>query len=732
MKQIIQNYSTGELVQAEVPVPVCTPDTLIVANMASLISIGTERSVIELGKKSILGKARARPDLVRRFMEKAKNEGVVKTFNEALGRLDSATPLGYSSAGIVLEAGKDIHDFSRGDRVSCIGTGYASHAEYIRVPCNLCCRLPDNLSFEEGAFGMLGIIALHGVHCAQLSFGASVGVIGLGLLGLLTVQLLKAYGCRVIAADIDAAKADKARQLGAELALPVGTDEQTELFKKACNSLTGGAGLDAVILTVATRSADPVHLAVDIARFKGKIVVTGVADIHPHRHDMWHKEVEMIVSKAGGPGIFDPAYERRGIDYPPGYVRWTENRNLEEFLRLVSIRRIDVRQLISHRFTIQDALTAYGDILKSNGAQPIGIILQYRHSPPAPRIREIILPPPSRKNGSRRRINLGIIGAGLFGKALLLPALKRVPDFRFSALASASGANAYHIARKYRIASCTTDYREILKQPDIEAVLIASPHSLHAAMVMGALEAGKHVFVEKPLCINETELSRIMQQQAESGSLCLQVGYNRRFSRHAARISEHLAGRREPLVISYRVNAGYIPADHWVHSREEGGGRIIGEICHFVDLMQFFTTEDPVHVSAERISGNHGIMIGNDNVAINIKFNRGSIGSIVYTAAGDRSFPREQIDIFFDGCVISCSDFRMTTFHCNGRKRVFKTFNQDMGYVNELRHFADQIRGRTEPLLTPTETFISTQAVFSIAESLRKNAHTAVTLPHAI
>ncbi len=442
MKQIIQNYRTGIVELAEVPVPLCSGDTMLVRNEASLVSIGTERSVIELGQKSLLGKAKARPDLVKRFLEKAQKEGFYKTFQEALGRLDQPTALGYSSAGVVVEVGRNVHKYAPGDRVACIGAGYASHAGYVKVPANLCCRIPNGLSFEEASFGMLGIIALHGIRCAKLTFGESVAVVGLGLLGLLSVQMLKAYGCRVIGTDLDPAKIALARQLGAAVAVG-GAD-----FKNACEVFSEGLGIDAVVLTVATKSDEPINIAVDIARNGGRIVCVGVADIHPRRNEMWHKEVEIIVSRAGGPGTFDPVYENKGIDYPVGHVRWTENRNLVEFIRLVAEGKVNVRALISHRFLIAEAETVYKNIMENKGGPYVGVILEYPDEGKGLAVNgerlKVFKTPTVLKSAVSKNLSVGVIGAGLFGKALLLPALKKLPTVHFHTLSTSSSANVHH------------------------------------------------------------------------------------------------------------------------------------------------------------------------------------------------------------------------------------------------------------------------------------------------
>src|SRR4030042_3549772 len=676
MKQIIQNYRTGELELSEVPVPLCSSNKILVKNMVSLISIGTERSIIELGKKSLLGKAKARPDLAKRFIDKAKKEGLVKTFKEALGRLDNPTPLGYSSAGMVIEVGENIHKFSPGDRVACIGAGYASHAEYITVPENLCTKIPirrinkerqitnndltnNYISFDEGAFGMLGIIALHGIRSAKLNYGESTAVIGIGLLGLLTVQILKAYGCKVVGIDIDPKKVDLAKSLGCDYAFTSEND-----FRNCIEKMTDGYGSDAVIITAATKSDAPVNTAVDISRYGGRIVLVGIADIHPQRNEMWHKELQIIGSKAGGPGTFDPFYENKGIDYPFGYIRWTENRNLEEFLRLIAEGKVDVKPLITHRFKIDQAESAYKNILEGKDKSHIGVILEYPEEAFSVNSyklneRRISLSTNQRITYNSAHVSIGVIGAGLFGKALLLPALKVIKGIRLHTLSTSSGANAYHTGGKYDFENCTTDYKALVENNEINTVIILTPHSLHARMVIEALKAGKHVFVEKPLCINKEEPGEIIKTYNDSRityNRLLMVGYNRRFSPHALKAIEYFKDRKDPMVINYRINAGFIPPDHWVHSEEEGGSRIVGEICHFVDMMQFLTKSNPVRVYAERISGNNRTALNSDNAVIALKFNDGSVGNIIYSASGDKAYSREQIEIFSEGRTVVIKD----------------------------------------------------------------------------
>lgn len=727
MKQIIQNYRTGEIEVADVPVPNCGTNSILVKNISSLISIGTEKSIIDLGKKSLLGKAKARPDLVKRFLDKAKKEGFLKTFQEALGRLDNPTPLGYSSAGIVMEVGKNVHKFSPGDRVACIGAGYASHAEYITVPENLCCKIPENVDFEEASFGMLGIIALHGVRCANLTFGENVAVIGLGLLGLLTIQILRGYGCRVIGFDVSSSKIEIAKKLGFE-----NVYNEIEEFKNKVDKITNSFGADAVIITAATKSAEPVNVAVDISRQRGRIVMVGVGDIHPNRNEMWHKEVDIVVSKAGGPGIFDPFYENKGIDYPIGYVRWTENRNLEEFLRLISEKKVNVKDLITHRIKIDQALKIYDDLTKNSGNY-IGVVIKYEDenvnykSDKTKILRTVTT--------NSNKLNIGVIGAGLFGKALLLPALNKAKDVYLHTLSTSSSANVYHTGKKYNFAVITTNYEEILKNEQINAVFILTPHSLHKKMVMESLSAGKHVFVEKPLCVSEEELLEIdeLYSQLDPKPL-LMVGHNRRFSKHSIMAKQFIGGlnksaqfsnssmlkRTNPLVINYRINAGFVSKDHWVHSEEEGGSRVIGEMTHFIDMIIYLTDSYPVSVFAERVSGDDKSIINSDNVSVLIKLSDGSIANLVYSASGDKAFNREYLEIFSEGKVVVLKDYKETELWHNGKKKVFKTMNQDMGYEQEIQSFVDSCLGKEKMEMEYNDIYYSTLTVFKIMEAISK------------
>ncbi len=711
MKQVIQDYSNGKVILTEVPEPTCGPNVLIVKNYASLLSIGTERSLIELGKKSLLGKAKSRPDLVKRFFEKSSQEGFFKTFKEALDRLDTASPLGYSSAGIVVKVGSQIHSFSPGDRVACIGAGVACHAEYIRVPQRLCVKIPDSLSFEEASFGMLGIIALHAIRSAKISFGETVAIIGLGLLGLLIAQIARSYGCKIIGIDTDPSKVELAKKICGDHFYSSPDD-----LVKGVHQMNNGAGSDAVIISAATESDKPVHLAVEIVREHGRIVVVGVTDIHPHRNEMWHKEVEIIVSKAGGPGIFDPLYEQKGIDYPIGLVRWTEQRNLEEIMRLIAEKKMDVLSLISHRFSFKEAETVYKNIFEKS-QKYIGIVFSYIDE----KHKEVAIPNQvSFSTISPNSISVGVIGAGLFARSTFLSILKKIKDVSLHTIAANSGVNAIHTAKKFGFTHTCTNYKELVNNKDINTIIILASHNIHAEIALEAMKAGKHIFIEKPLCINKDELLRINEMYSEytrSGHVFM-VGYNRSFSPHICKLQEILNDRKEPLMMNYRVNAGFLKSNHWVHSEEEGGSRIIGEMCHFVQLFQYLTQKKPIQIYAQRLSGNNATVMNSDNISVIVKFNDGSIGTLVYTALGDRAYSREQLEVFSEGNTGVSYDYKKTKIWKNGKKKIFQTWNQELGYKEELEYFFGCIHGNRKFELSENAIFSPSQMTFAIIDSL--------------
>ena len=713
MKQVVQNYKTGEVKLREVSVPECGAKRVLVRNYFSLVSIGTERSTIELGKKSLAGKAAARPDLVRRVWDKAKKEGLVKTWQEAMGRLDTPTPLGYSTAGEILECGNAVTEVSPGDKVACIGQGFASHAEIVSIPANLMTRIPQNVSAEQASFGMLGVIALHGIRCGNLTFGGRVVIMGLGLLGLLTLQMLRAYGCEVIGFDPDSEKVRLAKKLGFENVV-----NQVAELSALVETHTRSSGVDAVLITAATKKRDPVDHAIQLCRSRGKIVVVGVADIHPDRNELWQKEVELVVSRAAGPGSLDPLYEIEGVDLPIGDVRWTQKRNLEEFLRLQQKGIIDVSPLISHRFSIESAEEAYHQLLSGTLKNPIGVLLEYSQPPNI--LRQIRIPESSPKPRIQKdSIRTGVIGAGLFGKALLLPAIQKEKGFSLHTLVTRSGANSDHNARKFGFEIQATEESAVWESEEIEAVIGLTPHNHHASLVESSIKTGKALFLEKPLCISEEELIKLESMAASSDELpIIMVGHNRRFSPHLEQLHRWLLLRKNPLVIQYRVNSGFVPSDHWVHSEGEGRSRIVGEMTHFIDLLNSITGSSISRVHAERIGGDNQSAVNNDNIAVTFKFEEGSVANLTYAASGDKAFSREKIEIFFEGNTLVSEDFRFTKKHFGGKTETFKTAGQEMGYREELKHFISLFKGGESRTVTLKEAFQTMRVVFAIETSL--------------
>lgn len=717
MKQIIQSYKTGKVTLENVPVPRCSKKYILVRNCHSLISIGTEKSTIALGKKSLLGKACARPDLLKRVIEKAKNEGLRKTFTEAMGRLDTPTPLGYSAAGVVIETGSEARGFAKDDRVACIGQGFASHAEYIAIPVNLAVKLPDSVSTESAAFGMLGCIALHGIRCADLTFGSKVAVIGLGLLGQLTTQLLKAYGCEVFAYDLLSEKTALAEQGGAAF-----SETDAPIFKDKVAAQTQNVGVDAVIVTAATSSSEPVNFAVDLCRTKAKIVVVGVADIHPNRNALWLKEIELIVSKAAGPGSLLDQYERQGIDYPIAVARWTENRNLAEFIRLLDKNLIDLSLLVTQKYAFEKAQEIYDAFLKNKLDNPIGVLFEYSDAPNI--TRHIRLPA---KQNRKNNVTVSVIGAGLYGKAIFLPVLKKSKNITLKTLVTSSGMSAQHNAKRFGFTSCATDSDTALQDDETDALIVLTPHSQHADLILKSIQHKKALLIEKPLCINQKQLLDIItayNQQTEPS--ILMVGHNRRYSPHVKTMQNWLKNRINPAVFSIRVNAGFVPAEHWVHSDSEGRSRIVGEMTHFIDLMQCLLRENPTSVFAQRASGDDQSMVNNDNIVVSFKFNGGSVASLVYTAMGNRSLNREYIEIFFDNKTIVSRDFRYSELIAGKQSEKFKTSGQALGYSEEIKAFIEHTTGKTDDRSVVPDNFIAMQSVFAIEQSLAQNKTIAI------
>lgn len=720
MKQVVQNLRTGVLKVDDVPAGMSLDGRLLVGNRASLISSGTERSTMQLAQQNLIEKARSRPDLVRKVIEAARREGVMRTVESVVDRLEKPAALGYSSAGVVLEVGRGAPCLKVGDRVACAGQGYAAHAEVISVPHQLCVPIPESVDFEDAAFVTLGAIALQGVRQAEAKLGETVAVIGLGLIGQLTIQLLKASGCQVIGSDLDSAKLDLAMRLGLDVAtLPDALPESVSL-------LTQGHGVDAVIITAGTKSNGPVELAGTVARKKGRVVVVGAVGLTIPREPYYKKELELRMSMSYGPGRYDSRYEEEGRDYPYAYVRWTERRNMQAFLSLVREGRVAVKPLITHRFSIEEATVAYEELDTHSGAA-LGIVLNYPACDQSAGARVVSLPA-SRRVRPVDGVQLGVIGAGQHARDRLLPALAGMKSCTIRAICTATGVQAKAIAEKQRARYCTTDYREVLADPEVNAVLIGTRHHLHADLVIDALRAGKHVFVEKPLCLTGEELDRVKDAYLEGvgSGLRLMVGFNRRFSTHAAKAREFFGAIHGPLAIHYRVNAGMLPLDHWAHDPLVGGGRLLGEVCHFVDYCQWLCQSAPVSVFARQVGGDR-TPLPDDQLVLSLAFQDGSIASILYSGNGDSALPKERVEVLGNGKCLTMDDYIETAFYAGGSRRTYRSRRQDKGFEQEMSSFVDALLGAGDQPIAWAELESTTRTTLAAADSLRTGMPECVT-----
>jgi predicted dehydrogenase/threonine dehydrogenase-like Zn-dependent dehydrogenase len=706
MKQVIQNFKSGELYVDEVPLPALSSGMVLVENQFSLISAGTERSTVKTAKANLLGKARQRPDLVAQVLQNIRKEGFQATLEKVRTKLDSLKALGYSTAGVVVGSMDTEGRFKPGDRVACAGQDYASHAEVVSIPQNLVARIPDNVSFEEASFTTLGAIALQGVRQAEPQLGESVCVIGLGLLGQITCQLLKANGCRVLGIDMSARLAGLARQLGADEAL---TRDNADL-KNVVEHFTNGYGFDSVIITAAAPSNDPIELSAEIARKKGRVVVVGAVKMDiPRDPHFYRKELELRMSCSYGPGRYDVRYEEQGLDYPYGYVRWTEQRNMEAFLQLLSQKKLDLNTLITHRFDIDDAATAY-DIVMGKVQEPhIGILLHY---PANDKKFHTFTPMKSQEGGAALRV--GFIGAGSFAQNYLIPPAKQL-GASLGTVVTSKGITAKNVATKFGFGKASTDSRDIIEDAGIDTVFIATQHDTHAAYTLESLKAGKRVFVEKPLAISVEGLEEIRTFYETKGGF-LMVGFNRRFSPVAQALKKEFEGVADPLVINYRVNAGFIPKEHWTQQADTGGGRIVGEVCHFIDLLQFFTGSLPVRVFAESIGSDNDRVKNDDNVLITIRFQNGSVGTITYTAGGDKAMAKERVELFGGGRAGIIHDFRSGEIFYNNKAKTLKLDGK--GHRQEVEAFLNAAKSGGPSPISFESIYYTTLASFKILDSL--------------
>jgi predicted dehydrogenase/NADPH:quinone reductase-like Zn-dependent oxidoreductase len=688
MKQILQNLGTGETEVADVPVPSASRGQVLIRTSRTLISAGTERMLIDFGQANLIDKARQQPDKVKQVLDKVRTDGLLPTLDAVRNKLGQPLAMGYCNSGTVIEVGAGITAFKVGDRVASNG----KHAEVVSVPTNLCARVPDAVSDDSAAFTVLGAIALQGIRLVQPTLGESVVVTGLGLIGLMTVQLLRAHGCRVLGLDFDASKLELARRFGAETVnLGAGEDPVA-----AAQRFSRGRGVDAVIVTAATKSNEPMHQAALMCRQRGRIVLVGVAGLELSRDDFFKKELTFQVSCSYGPGRYDPKYEEGGQDYPAGFVRWTEQRNFEAVLDMMADGRLDVGPLISHRYQIANAADAYA--LISGDAPSLGVLLEY----PAEAVlnpraaRTITMPPQSAGVIGEATGRVAFVGSGNYSTAVLIPAFKSA-GARLVAVASSAGVTGLHAARKFGFETTTTDTDSLFARQDVDALVVTTRHDSHARFVIKALEAGKHVFVEKPVCLTLEELSSIEAAYATASRTgrapVLMVGFNRRFAPQVRKMKELLAGTSGPKAFVMTVNAGAIPADHWTQDPEIGGGRIIGEGCHFIDLLRFLAASPIARAHRTTMAGGSG-----DTTTIELGFADGSIGTVHYFANGSKAFPKERLEVFAQGRVLQLDNFRkLHGFGWPGFSSM-NLWRQDKGQNDCAAAFLHAVRGGATPI----------------------------------
>lgn len=697
MKQLIQNYKSGEMTVCEIPIPQLDRGGVLVRTAYSLISAGTEKSMVETARMNLLQKARSRPDLVVKVLDKARTEGFISAYQKAMRRLSTDVPLGYSSSGVVMAVGEGVQGLRAGMRVACGGIGYASHSEVVFVPKNLCVAVPDGVELNEAAFATLGAIALQGVRSASSNVGELVVVIGLGLVGLLTVQILKASGCFVVGIDPDDRRCKLACELGADVAGGNWHEQMDE-----CLRLSGGVGADAVVITAATSSSELLEQAGELARDRARVVVVGQIGMQVPRKLYYEKELSLLMSRSYGPGRYDRSYEEKGIDYPVGYVRWTEQRNMAAVLNLIAARKLDVAALTTHQFLLDRALDAYDMIL--NGRERfLGVLLRYdqSHKIDASAI-PLAKPTAAREphsDGAHSKLGISVIGAGSFCTGVILPILSKQEGVSLRSICSQRGLSARSAGDRWKFDSCASDPKSVLSDEGTDCVLISTRPDSHARLVCEALEAGKHVFVEKPLAVSRDQLEQVYRMAANRPSQILMVGFNRRFAPFVIEMKELIAKRTGPIVATYRVNAGRLAAGDWQQDQEQGGGRIIGECGHFIDTLCYLSGSLPSRVFASSISGGPAGQLETENAILTIQFTNGSVGVVTYTTQGSPGFSKERLEVYSGGMVAVVDDFRkLEIVSADVRRKRNNWSSQDKGHAAEIKAFLNGVRSQSAPV----------------------------------
>jgi predicted dehydrogenase len=708
MRQLLQSLNDGSLTVVDVPSPRAREGMVHVRNVASIVSPGTERMILELAQKNLAQKARARPDLVRKVLDKVQRDGLTAAYRAVTSKLTEPVPVGYACAGEVVAAGVDAEDFPPGTLVACAGAGYASHAEEVLVPRNLVVRAPAAISPEQAAFGTLGAIALQGVRITKPELGEEVAVIGLGLLGLLTVQLLKANGCRVIGADFHAGRVALAKELGADEAFTLDEGDARERFLDA----TGGYGVDAVLVCASSDGNAPMVLAGEIARDRGRVVIVGAVKMEYDRNVYYMKELEVRLSRSYGPGRYDPAYEERGYGYPRSYVRFTETENLRSFLTLVADGRVKLGPLVTHRFPFDRVLDAYAELMRK-GTTSMGIVLEYPATPtPMP-----VSAPRATPRAVQGAPRVSFVGAGAFARSVLLPAFQGKCVLR--SVATGRGFTAKGVADRFGFERVAESAREILEDRDTDAVVIVTRHDSHAHLVAEALRAGKHVFVEKPLAIDAAGLAEVEAALASGKGGVLHVGFNRRFAPMSikARALRDASPNAATMVI--RVNAGAIPAGHWTVDAGEGGGRLVGEGCHFVDLARYLAGRRIVRVHA---MGTSGAVHAHENFVGTLSFDDGSVATILYTSIGNTLLAKERVELFAGGATAVIDDFMRASWVRGSKEKNERALEKDKGHEAQVVGFLDAVRGRSPAPIAADEVLEVSRATLALAASIRTGA----------
>jgi len=704
MKQIL--IKKGQVTVGDVPAPFVGAGEVLVQVHYSCISTGTEMSGIKSSGEPLYKKALKKPQDVKKTLEMIRTRGLKNTIVRVKSKIDMAKPIGYSASGVVLEVGKEIKDIKQGDRVACAGLGIANHAEFIAVPRNLMVKVSQDLPLDIASTVTLGSIAMQGVRRAHPRLGEYVIVIGLGILGQLTSQMLKVNGCKVIGIDKDQKRVDTALSLGMDRGLNSANGNIIDEVMRFSN----GFGVDSVIITASTQSSEIINQAMEMCRKKGRVVIVGAVGLNLKREEFFNKELDVLMSTSYGPGRYDEKYELKGEDYPYAYVRWTENRNMEEYLCLLDNKKINIKPLIERIYPVEDALKAY-DELKTGSSRPLTVLLEYNKESISER--KIIV---STKNIQKDKINVALIGAGGFAKGTHLPNLKRSNSlYNIYGISDKDGNNAKSIAKEYGASYATTDFKEVLKDKDVNMLIIATRHNLHAQMAAEAAEAGKAIFLEKPMALNREELNKLVAV-LEKTKVPFMVGFNRRFSPYVKRIKEVIKNRQNPMIINYRENAGFMPKDHWVHT-EEGGGRNIGEACHIYDLFNFLTESEVESISVSSIVPKTEQYSGNDNFVTTIKYRDGSVCNLVYTALGTRKVPKEKMEIYVDGKILHLNDYKKLEIF-GTRVEKMGTKIQSKGHYEEMIEFAKSIKEGDGYPIPLWQLIQATQISFQVEENI--------------